>query len=487
MTFFRGRSIAERIAHSLPGSSFELEQLVSIVGIEETETIPTAAVTTRGRARLLINPKFVAEHCELDEHLFLLVMHELWHVLFGHTTLYGRTTVLHNIAFDALINAGLTHQHPGHEYRGFFEGANPADAFPALLLRAPEGWPYRSDYEPGVGPDWVPRILRQLYPPYGESEFEPTFEELVGLLEEYVDEQARDQEDLLEGVRLLGEHCDADGTGTGGSETSGETGTEADDGRLGGDPMSDPLFGEVVRRLVEKWPPLLTVLAGHDAGGASLDRLGRRGAANASARQVFHRAVASALLPDPNGTQLQQRRRVQRVTVGPGPLPNRSDRTLHAKRRLIGPNVLANQQVGLPVRRPDEPQRALVYLDVSGSMSSILPDIVDVLVPAARRRLITVRQFSTVVEPMTLDDLSSGRLNTTFGTNIDCVLEDAAVRSERRIVIVTDGAVGEPAPHLVAGLRERGVRVITVLPQHGWHADVDDWSEVVRLPSVAYR
>jgi hypothetical protein len=195
------RSIAERIAHSLPGSSFELEQLVRLVGIEETDTIPTAAVTTRGRARLLINPDFVAEHCQRDEHLFLLVMHEMWHVLLGHTTLYRRTSTLHNIAFDALINAGLARQHPEHAYRGFFEATNPVDSFPALLLRPPAGWPSARQHDPGVGPDWVPRILRQLYPRPGDEVCEPTYEELVALLEEHVEQQAEALQATLEELR----------------------------------------------------------------------------------------------------------------------------------------------------------------------------------------------------------------------------------------------------------------------------------------------
>ena len=467
------RSIAERIAHSLPGSSFELEQLVRLVGIEETDTIPTAAVTTRGRARLLINPEFVAEHCQRDEHLFLLVMHEMWHVLLGHTTLYRRTSVLHNIAFDAIINAGLTRQHPEHAYRGFFEATNVADAFPSLLLRAPEGWPHAPDYHPGVGPDWVPRILAQLYPRPGSGIAEPTYEELVALLEEHVDEQARALEELLDGVTLLGEHCDADG-----SHGAGDA--------FAGDPMSDPLFGEVVRRIVEKWPPPPQALAGRDAGGDVRTQWVGGGSVATSARQVFRRTIGRALQPD-RGGERHQRRTLERVTVGPGPLPNPADRTLHARRRLVGAGVLANQQVRLPAKGHAVPQRALVYLDVSGSMSSMLPDLVDLLVPAARRRMITVRQFSTVVEPLGVDELASGRLTTTVGTDIDCVLEDAAARHERRIVIVTDGYVGRPAPRLLDAITARGVRVISVLPQGGWRDDVAGWSEVVELPGVVDR
>jgi hypothetical protein len=263
-------------------------------------------------------------------------------------------------------------------------------------------------------------------------------------------------------------------------------GRGAADELLGGDPMSDPLFGEVVRRIVGKWPPPPRSLAGRDAGGELRTSWVGGGAAGPDARSVFRRALTRALEPN-RGGERERRRRLERVTVGPGPLPNPADRTLHAKRRLVGSAVLANQQVTLPVRGEDVPQRALVYLDVSGSMSSILPDLVDLLVPAARRRLITVRQFSTRIAPLSADELAAGQLTTTQGTHIDCVLEDAATRLERRMVIVTDGYVGTPAPHLLAGLRARGVEVTCVLPDGGWQSDVDSWSHVVELPGVVDR
>src|SRR6266550_375739 len=129
------QDLAERLARALPAASYELETLCRVAGIEWSRTIPTAAVTCDDRTRLLVNPDFVAQHCPLDEHLFLLVMHELWHVLLAHTRLYARPTPAHNIAFDAIINAGLARQHPTPEYLVFFEQFNSADEFPALLLR----------------------------------------------------------------------------------------------------------------------------------------------------------------------------------------------------------------------------------------------------------------------------------------------------------------------------------------------------------------
>ena len=98
--------LEERLVSCLPAASFEMETLCRLAGIVESRAIETAAVECRRHPRLLVNPDFVAEHCARDEHLFLLVMHELWHVILAHTRLYPRLTVAHNIAFDAVINAG---------------------------------------------------------------------------------------------------------------------------------------------------------------------------------------------------------------------------------------------------------------------------------------------------------------------------------------------------------------------------------------------
>ena len=44
---------------------------------------------------------FIDKYCKTDEHLFMLVMHELYHKILGHTTLFGKTTIIENIVFDA--------------------------------------------------------------------------------------------------------------------------------------------------------------------------------------------------------------------------------------------------------------------------------------------------------------------------------------------------------------------------------------------------
>ena len=135
-------------------------------------------------------------------------------------TLYPRPTPAHNIAFDAIINAGLSRRFPGREYRGFFERLYPADEFPARLLRPPDGWPNHADFR-GPGPKGTDQVLTQLY--RRATDETAHWADVLALL--------RDAE--AEGLVLLGNH-DADDT---------DYGSVAD-----GDPT-----GQALRDMVGNW------------------------------------------------------------------------------------------------------------------------------------------------------------------------------------------------------------------------------------------
>ena len=57
--------------------------------------------------RLLLNKEFIEEYCSTDGDLFLLILHELHHVILGHTRLFPRGNKIDNIVFDAVINSML--------------------------------------------------------------------------------------------------------------------------------------------------------------------------------------------------------------------------------------------------------------------------------------------------------------------------------------------------------------------------------------------
>jgi hypothetical protein len=96
-------------------------------------------------------------------------------------------------------------------------------------------------------------------------------------------------------------------------------------------------------------------------------------------------------------------------------LPSRHDRRRLARRRLGLESLLHDNRLDTPSRRLDRPATARVYLDVSGSMTEYVQDFLGPLTAYVSRRLATLWQFSTIVEPLPLDQLRSGRLITTGG------------------------------------------------------------------------
>lgn len=442
-------TLQRRILHSLPGGSFELETFIGLVGVEVTDRVETAAVTCGARSRLLLNPEFVAAHCRTDEHLFMLVLHELWHVLLGHTRLYPRPTTAHNIAFDAVINAGLVHRFPDREYRGFFEHLYSADRFPERLLRPPVGWPARPVFT-GPGPTGTETLLRALYPV--RTAPSAYWADVVALL----------RDAAVECPDLLGDH------------TTDDQGYAA--------VLDDDLVGGPLRDLVDRSPMTFPDGTGVGGGGLLSDRaVGRTG--SRSVRREFEEILRRSCRPDPAGTPepTPEWGSVPSVSV----LPHRHDRRRLARARLGVPALLHQRPVPTRVVRPSPPATARVYVDVSGSMSSYLPLLFGPLLTVVQRRLATLWQFSTAVAPLPLAAVRDGVISTTGGTDIDCVLahalDDPATSC---IVLVTDGFVLDPDPQLVAGLRERGVVVEAVVPPDGDPHTLEQIGTVTVLPSI---
>ena len=459
----RGSNLGERLASCIPGATFELEAFLQLVEIRETTEVATAAVTTGSTSRLLVNPEFVARYCAHDEHLFLLVMHELWHVLFAHARLSSRPTLAENIAFDAIINAELTKQFPGVEYWGFFEELNDSESFPGRLLRAPEGWPDKPVYR-GDGPRGTSSILKRLYPEPGGYLGAPTYGEIVRLVSRWKGYDklaaavAGDSDS--EGPIVLGDH------------------TDANESR---DPMANPLVESVLGDVTKSWPA-----PGNDFG---LDQ-GRRDGANQwivvpakerlSTEQTMETVLRRACRPDRRGDH----RRDQVLLPRPvqTPIPVARDRQRLARRRLGVSSLLWKGEVDERRIVNGRPGRALVYLDVSGSMSSDLPKLIIPLRKFVERGLATTWQFSTNVEPLHLDDLKAGKVTTTGGTAISPVFEHALNQGDcSSIVLVTDGYVEETDPSIKQQLEERGITVESVICRGGSPSPLDALGRVTEL------
>src|SRR5512139_1189798 len=166
-------ALAARVLNAVPAASYEMTALLSVLRIEATSDVPTAAVSCERRPVLRLNPEFIETWCRTDEHLFVLVMHELHHVLLGHTRLFRRVTRAHNVAFDAVINALLCHRFPERAYTSLFSSFYADAEGPARLLAPPDGRPWPEG-------DPLGALHRSLYGAFCVSAAE-VFEQIVRL------------------------------------------------------------------------------------------------------------------------------------------------------------------------------------------------------------------------------------------------------------------------------------------------------------------
>ncbi len=222
--------IAERILDCFPSGSYALSALLRLLDIVETDAVPTAAVECRLQPRLLVNPGFVAAQAATPEKLLMLVMHELHHVLLGHTTLFPTVTPEQNFVFDAVINGLISRMFPHRAFLSFLTDFYPAGSFPPCLLRPPPGWP--GEPRIALGVEALPAKVRQrvaevhlsLY-----SEGGATYDEVASLLPHLL------AGTNMQDVPLLGGHGESSAT-------------------MGDLEHRSPILFDIVRDIVERWP-----------------------------------------------------------------------------------------------------------------------------------------------------------------------------------------------------------------------------------------
>ena len=169
------------------------------------------------------------------------------------------------------------------------------------------------------------------------------------------------------------------------------------------------------------------------------------------------------------------------------PLPTPRDRRATVARLAGRPPLLYAGESSSPRARASG--RARVYLDVSGSMDPFLPFLP--FLRAALSRLASrveprLGLFSTRVAVARLDDLVSGRVRTTGGTDVGCLLEHVLASGARRVLVITDGYVGEPKRALADRVRRARVDLRVVLTPEGWTRDLAPLaSRLVTLPPLA--
>ena len=451
-------SIADRILLSFPSGQYCLPGLLRVLSIVESTAVNTACVECATRPNLYINPDFVQRHAETPEKLLMLVLHELHHVILGHTRLYQRVTPLDNLVFDAVINAMLCRLFPCYEYTSFFTEFYDDDDFPACFLRPADGW------DPdGTGSPIPPALHDEAYSHLAElhealySETGVTYSELRIALAPHVEES---QIDLK---CLIGDHSE-EGEG---SSSDGQIENHA------------PILFDELRRIVERWPrPPIPI-----KGRSPHEMLEER---TVLVPRRSDRSKLEWLLRRIGGDSRRGRLRKPSFESTPvmSPIPR-------ADRRAIVLTALGSRTLlyehGLPVKRHVKAgERVHVYLDVSGSIGDLVRPLYAAILRCQYLVHRVVHLFSTEVSDVTLAELRKGVCHTTFGTSIDCVADHIRENQVRRAVLVTDGFVGRPGAVDRETLRRARLGV-AITPGGSSRDDladlINEWTELGEIES----
>jgi hypothetical protein len=410
----QSKSISERILDCFPSGTYALHALLQIVEIVETTKVDTAAVECVIQPRMLINPEFVETWASTPEKLLMLVMHELHHVLLGHTRLFPCVTRVDNLVFDAVINALLSRMFPAPEHTAFFTDFYSDDKFPECLLRPPAGWTL--EYYPATPPALrgskrrkLAAVHQALYSEKGATYYD-IFDALRGHLTEL----------MVQGTVLIGDHGE-DGATTGRFETR------------------SPLLVNAVRQIVERWPQPPNPIAGRSYADLLKDELIRREQkpSNAKILASLFRRIAFA---GGYGRHVSRIGEVSCEVTTPMAAFDRRSLVLQA---LGVPNVLHRAQIRYRGRIASEPVH--VYVDVSGSIGDMKASLYGALLECREYVHPRVHLFSTEVADVTFAQLRTGLCKSTGGTSIGCVASHMQKNRVRRAVLLTDGYVGRPA------------------------------------------
>ncbi len=428
------QQLLDRIWNAIPVTQQSFLKLLGLLEIEITTEIPTACVTTGTYSRLRINPEFVAKNCTTDDKLGMLVMHELFHVLLGHTRLFECISPAQNFAFDAVINSHLCLLFPDNPGISLFRRLYPADDFPFALLRPPDGWRTPAVKWRLSGEEL--NLHKALY-----TESSATYRELFDLLSRKLKNGAFGNAQELKKImeRLLGNH-----------------GPQAESEEV------DPDFIREVREIVARWP-MHERRSGRDQGGEAEGF----GIEVREARRQMVSSIRSALWPllDREGGFSGAARMGSGVLETTLPYRSVMDRRAGVSEACGTEPLFYKALSRIPVIRHFE--KAHVYLDVSGSMLDDLPLLYGALLPLRQWLYPKIHVFSTSVSDIGYGLLKNGKVISTYGTEIDCVTQHMLKENLRRALIITDGWVGVvPSAH-ANELGKRKVLINSLITEDG--------------------
>ena len=461
-----------------------INALLTVSTVEWSDATATACVECVDRPRLLLNPAFVAQWCHTPERLATLVLHELLHIALGHTRLFPRPTLVHNIAFDAIINRTLLATVQGtrvrhssvqfgydiERYTDLFTDFYSASKAPAFILRPPPGWPLAPDWDASQA---MPPALREIHRDlYDLTRFADTPRETwEQALPRYTQVTYAD----IIAALLDGDECQAQGVSLLGAHGD----TPADRQAIQGSRDRDA--AELLTAALE---PLCGQLPGHGEhfGLTRVNDTTRTPALEHALRTLLRKAIKPH---GAGGTRSSWRERNVRVV-----------HRMHDRRAAC--RVRAASLLGAPMpllfnghvyEREQEPQQVAIYVDVSGSMGQLLPHLRRALLTLRREIEPTLYWFSDEVVAASGNDLETGDMPSTGGTAICAVITHAMQQlpAGSAAIVLTDGYLEAVPKATSAALRHAQLSLhVGVVGGGPLHTGAPWLKSTTPLPSPGY-
>jgi len=375
--------------------------------VTEDPHCKTAFISKTGS--LTYNPGFVSKYVKTKEDLFSLIFHEVLHKVFGHFIYHAG--LIENIAADAIINAVISNIYSEQSCNGeLFRKFYPPTGINGILRPASD---MRNSRYTGI---YEKLYRNHRYLPKRTM----TTGELIQTMRILADTKT------LPAILLLGSHNQNKGS---------------------------ELPAEIISKIASDVQ-------------ASIGKKDSKAGYSEILEQLFVDILKSRIsLPRKLLERYTTRRKIDRFkellieqqrSTSPIPLyPSKRDIVLLASG--IWPANFHNRQI-----RPNKHDTGMaIYLDVSGSVNEYLPKIIGAI-SKLKTEVISLFLFSNRVVEISMKDLIKGNIETTWGTDFDCIAESIIERKFDKAVVITDG-YASLSEELSNKLKEKNLSILTIL------------------------
>ena len=399
------RKIRSVLKNKLGHNSF----IATFIKTVTPKTVGTACIDKNGN--MYYDPKFIEKYITTPEDLFSMIVHELMHPLFAHY-LYNANE-LNNIACDAIINAAITKIFPYQSNEGqLFKKLYQTEGIETILR--PECSKVVNKFS---------GLYKNLYHPTPETKL--TTGNVI------LDLKILGDRIKVKTVTLLGSHgngkiSEGDSLDNLPMDTlgriAGEIGEQISKRKQAG--YSNTLTNFIMN-IIKSCYTLKREMLKNFITRNKLDKFKEFG------RKDTRRCSPIPLSPSKGD--------IVKLAAGIYPMyfHNRFQRQISKDKGLA------------------------IYLDVSGSVNEYLPDIIGVL-NSFRNELTTIFQFSNKVVETSFGNLLRGKIETTYGTDFDCIAESILDREFEKAVVITDGYASLGSKN-AQKLKDVGIRILTIL------------------------